>query len=246
MGEVPSGNQGVISAMKRTLILFTALGVVGSAHAVVIDDFTTGLFSASYGGNAYFTGGATVPNAVGPLRYHSTKFNANPLFAQTFIEMLGDGKTYIETGPGVDAEVTLAWAGGLTSGTGTFGGGSLNANQFTAIPANLSGLTGFQVGYENADQNFDLVMGFIDTTNNVFELSTPVTVTAGTGSVVIPFSSINLTNINLASVDGVVFRAFMDHSQDVTITRLNAVPEPASMVALGAGLLALLRRSRRA
>jgi hypothetical protein len=89
-------------------------------------------------------------------------------------------------------------------------------------------------------------MGFIDTTNNVFELSTPVTVTAGTGSVVIPFSSINLTNINLASVDGVVFRAFMDHSQDVTITRLNAVPEPASMVALGAGLLALLRRSRRA
>jgi hypothetical protein len=232
--------------MKRTLILFTALGVVGSAHAVVIDDFTTGLFSASYGGNAYFTGGATVPNAVGPLRYHSTKFNANPLFAQTFIEMLGDGKTYIETGPGVDAEVTLAWAGGLTSGTGTFGGGSLNANQFTAIPANLSGLTGFQVGYENADQNFDLVMGFIDTTNNVFELSTPVTVTAGTGSVVIPFSSINLTNINLASVDGVVFRAFMDHSQDVTITRLNAVPEPASMVALGAGLLALLRRSRRA
>lgn len=246
MGEVPSGNQGVISAMKRTLILFTALGVVGSAHAVVIDDFTTGLFSASYGGNAYFTGGATVPNAVGPLRYHSTKFNANPLFAQTFIDMLGDGKTYIETGPGVDAEVTLAWAGGLTSGTGTFGGGSLNANQFTAIPANLSGLTGFQVGYENADQNFDLVMGFIDTTNNVFELSTPVTVTAGTGSVVIPFSSINLTNINLASVDGVVFRAFMDHSQDVTITRLNAVPEPASMVALGAGLLALLRRSRRA
>ncbi len=232
--------------MKRTLILFTALGVVGSAHAVVIDDFTTGLFSASYGGNAYFTGGATVPNAVGPLRYHSTKFNANPLFAQTFIEMLGDGKTYIETGPGVDAEVTLAWAGGLTSGTGTFGGGSLNANQFTAIPANLSGLTGFQVGYENADQNFDLVMGFIDTTNNVFELSTPVTVTAGTDSVVIPFSSINLTNINLASVDGVVFRAFMDHSQDVTITRLNAVPEPASMVALGAGLLALLRRSRRA
>ena len=246
MGEVPSGNQGVISAMKRTLILFTALGVVGSAHAVVIDDFTTGLFSASYGGSAYFTGGATVPNAVGPLRYHSTKFNANPLFAQTFIDMLGDGKTYIETGPGVDAEVTLAWAGGLTSGTGTFGGGSLNANQFTAIPANLSGLTGFQVGYENADQNFDLVMGFIDTTNNVFELSTPVTVTAGTGSVVIPFSSINLTNINLASVDGVVFRAFMDHSQDVTITRLNAVPEPASMVALGAGLLALLRRSRRA
>ncbi len=232
--------------MKRTLILFTALGVVGSAHAVVIDDFTTGTFSASYGGDAYFTGGATVPNAVGPLRYHSTMFNANPLFAETFIDMLGDGKTYIETGPGVDAEVTLIWAGGLTSGTGSFGGGSLNANQFTAIPANLSGLTGFQVGYENADQNFDLVMGFIDTTNNVFELSTPVTVTAGTGSVVIPFSSINLTNINLASVDGVVFRAFMDHSQDVTITRLNAVPEPASMVALGAGLLALLRRSRRA
>lgn len=232
--------------MKRTLILFAALGVVGSAHAVVIDDFTTGLFSASYGGNAYFTGGATVPNAIGPLRYHSTKFNANPLFAQTFIEMLGDGKTYIETGPGVDAEVTLAWAGGLTSGTGTFGGGSLNANQFTAIPANLSGLTGFQVGYENADQNFDLVMGFIDSANNVFELSTPVTVTAGTGSVVIPFSSINLTNINLASVDGVVFRAFMDHSQDVTITRLNAVPEPASMIALGAGLLALMRRNRRA
>lgn len=246
MGEVPSGNQGVISAMKRTLILFTALGVVGSAHAVVIDDFTTGLFSASYGGNAYFTGGATVPNAVGPLRYHSTKFNANPLFAQTFIDMLGDGKTYIETGPGVDAEVTLAWAGGLTSGTGSFGGGSLNANQFTAIPANFSGYTGFEVGYENADQNFDLVMGFIDTTNNVFEWSAPVTVTAGTGSVVVPFSSINLTNINLASVDGVVFRAFMDHSQDVTITRLNAVPEPASMVALGAGLLALLRRSRRA
>jgi len=232
--------------MKRTLILFAALGVVGSAHAVVIDDFTTGLFSTSFGGNAYFTGGATVPNAIGPLRYQSAKFNANPLFAQAFLDMPGDGKTYIETGPGVDVEVTLAWAGGLTSGTGTFGGGSLNANQFTAIPANLSGLTGFQVGYENADQNFDLVMGFIDTANNVFELSTPVTVTAGTGSVVIPFSSINLTNINLASVDGVVFRAFMNHSQDVTITRVNAVPEPASMIALGAGLLALLRRNRRA
>ncbi len=232
--------------MKRTLLLFAALGVVGSAHAVVIDDFTTGLFSAIYGGNAYFTGSATVPNAVGPLRYHSAFFNANPVPAQVFLDMIGDGKAYIETGPGVDAEVTLAWAGGLTSGTGSFGSGSLNANQFTAIPANFSGYTGFQVGYENADQNFDLVMGFIDTTNNVFEFSAPVTVTAGTGSVVVPFSSINLTNINLASVDGVVFRAFMNNSQDVTLTRLNAVPEPASMVALGAGLLALLRRSRRA
>lgn len=169
--------------MKRTLLLFAALGVVGSAHAVVIDDFTTATFTSSFGGNAYFTVNPTVPNAVGPLRYFSTFFNANPVPAQVFVDMVGDGKAYIETGPGVEAEVTLAWAGGLTSGT---------------------------------------------------------------GSVVIPFSSINLTNINLASVDGVVFRAFMDHSQDVTITRLNAVPEPASMVALGAGLLALLRRSRRA
>lgn len=232
--------------MKRTLLLFAALGVVGSAHAVVIDDFNTGLFSSSFGGNAYFTVNPTVPNAVGPLRYFSTFFNANPVPAQVFLDMVGDGKAYIETGPGVDAEVTLAWAGGLTSGTGSFGGGSLNANQFTAIPANFTGYTGFQVGYENADQNFDLAMGFIDTANNVFEWSTPVTVTAGTGSVVVPFSSINLTNINLASVDGVVFRAFMDNSQDVTLTRLTAVPEPASMVALGAGLLALLRRSRRA
>lgn len=98
--------------MKRTLLLFAALGLVGSAHAVVIDDFNTGLFYSGFAGNAYFTVNPTVPNAVGPLRYFSTFFNANPVPGLVFVDMVGDGKAYIETGPGVDAEVTLAWAGG--------------------------------------------------------------------------------------------------------------------------------------
>lgn len=226
---------------KKLLLLALALPAVSNA-TIVLDNFSSGPFLHTSSVNAYTS--QTGLTAITPTRYVAHTFVANPDLRNMRTEA-STGAASFSTGVNVDGKFNVNYMLSLKTGVPASGTGLLTLADFNPANIDLSSESAFRLDYVNNDQpNTMLYVYGWDTTFSSFNSSAGVAIAPGSGSVVIPFSSF-MTTISPNSLGMIGFGVLAPTSNDVTITQFSAVPEPASMIALSAGLLALARRRRK-
>lgn len=231
--------------MKSFLITCgVAVLACASQAAITIDDFTTGAFAMSGSGDQYAT--QTGAGMVQGFRYEAHAFTSNPSGRSMVSEVNASypGNYFFEAGTGVKGYMVLAWLGGLQNGVNASGPGSLltgDVKEFNPL-LNLSGMTSLDLGYKDNDQNTTVYFGVY---GDDLLTSEEHSLAMVSGAGVLSMSLSNFTSVDLSKVGGLYLRFDIPNANDFTLTNYNVVPEPVSIVALGAGLAALARRRKR-
>lgn len=233
--------------MKRIACVVAGSVLAAMSQAVVIiDDYTTGSFNLTSATTAYSTQTGSMPNIVQGFRMSVARINANPNSRDLTMEIDPGalGKLFVEAGSGVDAFATFQY---FNSYTGAASGSGLpnGANYVAFAPTvDLSGESKFRVHYENADQDTDILIAVLDPSLGNFRTLTQ-TATAGTGFVDFDFSSFTAGAVSFSNIGLIELTADLPNGNDITFTRFEAVPEPATLLVLAAGAGLLVRRRRR-
>ncbi|MFM9874732.1 MAG: PEP-CTERM sorting domain-containing protein [Fimbriimonadaceae bacterium] len=219
----------------KTFAIIALLGVATVSHALMIDDFGTGNINdqISAGSNQTFTA-ATV---AGGNRYvYHDVFDGNPLsLSHTTVVTNGifasDSKTL------VDAFATLKYG---SNATGVFGAFDMNLN--------FSGFDRIRINVLSNDQPATIRVGVGNNTQGFRFQTLAVT----PNMVMVPqtldfmFTSFTGGAFNFGDVDRISIDLDTTASGDIVLDSVEAVPEPASMIALGLGVAALISRKRKA
>ncbi|MBX3095573.1 MAG: PEP-CTERM sorting domain-containing protein [Fimbriimonadaceae bacterium] len=230
--------------MKRIILALSGLVTVASAQSMIlIDDFNSGTLFVDSKVDFYSTGAHS-----SGIRYGATSFFSNPQNRNSVIEVAND-KMYVENDTGVAGQVVYATLGGLLNGAPASGNGGLSTNDAgsynTAV--NLTGESHFEIVFSSSDQSNASFAVFVYEKSGAnvgtINFSSIYAVPQGGGTVLVPFTDVFSTVpvSNIGSI-GMVFD--LPSGNDLSINNFAAVPEPASMIALGAGIVALIRRRR--
>jgi hypothetical protein len=230
--------------MKRTLGLVAMLAAVAPAHAfVLIDDFNTG--SLLVDSKVDFYGTEVIG---GTVRYGATDINSNAQNRFSTFQVAG-GRLFVENDSGIDANVVYGRFGAILNGAPTSGPGGLSTSDVGsfATALDLSGESAFRIDFTASDQSNAMIGVFVydktGATVTDFNGGSMFAIPQGGGSVIIPFSDV-FSTVPLNNVGAIGFVLELPTGNDVAITEFAAVPEPASLAALGLGALALVRRRR--
>lgn len=230
--------------MKKLAGLVAVLAAVAPAHAfVLIDDFNTG--SLLVDSKVSFYGTEVVG---GTIRYGATSIFSNPQNRFSTIQV-ASGQLFVENDSGINSNMVHARFGSLLNGAPTSGAGALSITDVGSFTTalDLSGESVFQIDFTASDQSNAAVRVFVydkvGATINDFNTSTWYAIPQGGGSVFIPFSAV-FTTVPVNNIGAIGFALDLPTGNDVAITQFAAVPEPASLAALGLGALALARRRR--
>lgn len=215
--------------MLKWIGAVSALMVVGAAHAVILDDFTTGAFAGEV-----VDPGVTVQNTqsganiVGTFRDLEFEAVSNPLRSFLRVE-IGNGLNVVDAGSQLTARVRLAYDG-----------------NDTGLNLDLSSDAQILLNFKSNDRALRTVvtLGTFGGNSTVLER-----VVAGgrqntNFTEAFDFSG-SVGGVDLADVDSVQIDFFTSPSGDFALGSIEAVPEPATMAALAAGIGAVLARRRR-
>lgn len=231
--------------MKRFLITCgIAVLACASQAAITIDDFTTGAFAMSGKTSQYNT--STGGNIIQNFRYENHTFVSNPSNRTMVSEVdaTQPGNYFFEAGTGVSGFLVIAWLNGLQNGVPTSGPGGLTTGDVKAFNplVDLTSQTTLKLDFKDNDQNTTVNFGIYSADLSSFEEHS-LAMASGAGSLNMALS--NFTTLDLSQIGGLYLRVDAPNGNDFTLTNYSAVPEPASMLAIGAGLAALARRRKR-
>ncbi len=231
--------------MRRGTLVLLAGVLAGSAHAILIDDFTSGFAGATTTTGAYYN--TVSANSIGGHRFVNHIFNSNPLNRpiSTDVNAAAPGHLFIEAGSGVNGVSAIGWGGSLN--VAASGSGNIAFTNFNGLGGvNFSNELGINVDYINNDQSSTtFFLQILDTADNL-SVGSSVAALAGNGSVFLDFSNLS-GSANLANVDAIVVVVGLPNGNDITITRVEteAIPEPATLAVLGLAAAAIARRKRK-
>jgi len=220
----------VVKKMRTTLLIAFGALSFSAAHAfVMIDDFSSGTYMKTMSsGNDQNVQSGTM---LGGTRGTDLTVVSNPLNV-VFDFQVGNGFLVADAGSALRDIVELRYG---------IGAGMVPVD----LNSNLAGEDRFRLFFDSNDLNLNLDL----TVRSGASSYTHSRVIAG-GFANTPFvedilfTSSGLAGMNWADVDEIRFRFSNTPSGDFAISQIQAVPEPGTILALGAGLAAVLRRRK--
>lgn len=231
--------------MKKIFLPLGLVSVAAMSQAVVIDTFGGNQF-AQFSVDGYSVNASPVGTiASASARTFSADITANP--NNRFIRMQNtSGNLVIQTGSGVAGSAFIILTGALNNGAPNSGSSSFPVlSDHTPMNLDLSGYNALEIDYLGNDQASTGISVVVY--DNMFansDVSAVFNPTVGNGTLIIPFSSI-FSTVPANSVGLIGLRVGLPNGNDIAFGEVRAVPEPGTMIAMGAGLLALARRRRK-
>lgn len=222
----------------RHLLFIAGAVVTTGADALVLDDFMTGAYSKTIqsGTDLAFQSGSM----IGGIRNTFLEVQDNP-FGEDFHFEVGNGLAVISSGAGLNGYMSLSY------GWESDGGGGRRRRDLHYNFVD-SGIDRFKLQFQRNDLPL-LVTVVVESGSGNGRSSFQRVVLGGRNS---PFVEEFLVsslsgNADIADIDQIEWGFDSIDSGDYVIGKLEAVPEPASMAVLGAGLafLAARRRTKR-
>lgn len=227
--------------MTRLTLLFGAAALTSFANALLVDDFTSGFASVATTDDAYYTS----TGGFSGFRYVQHGILGNPRNRNVLTELSAaeSGSFFVETGSNINSMVYLVYTAGLDAGVANTGPGNVPRGDFKPLaPLDFTGKTSLRVTYSGNDQpstffTYEIWAGDGNPSFGGFVNAAP-----GDGFVDLDLSTIPVSV--LGSVTGISLGVYLPNGNDVTLNRLEVIPEPATllMLAAGAGLFAARRR----
>lgn len=216
-----------------------AIALFGSrAHALLIDDFSTGPYSTSLVSVGAMDTAFQSASVLGSTRTTKLYVEANPLSRPVDL-IIGSNAAVVNSGTMADNWVRFAY-GFENNGSGGLVVDPLNQN--------LSAFDSFFVEVLGNDLDTSLKVYVATLNGTVLEVSTCTVTVAGSNSpnqftVAIPFSGFSGI-ATWTDADVIVFEFDNTPSGDFAIGNLSAVPEPATLAVLGLGWAPIIRRRK--
>lgn len=218
----------------KTLLLAIGLVVGSAAQAVVlIDDFASGPYSKVMG--AGIDKNIQVGTMLGGDRGTYLEVLANPLNVQMEFNV-GNGYLIGDAGSQLRDRVDVMYGVDLIAGT--FVQSDMNAN--------LIGEDRIRLGFDSNDLDLNMTLAVRSGANTYTHSRLIAGGRANTPfDEDVMFTDAGLAGMNWADVDEISVKFRNNPSGDFALNRLEAVPEPASILALGAGLAMVIRKRRK-
>ncbi len=222
----------------RKIFSIALLTVAGLSQAIVIDDFNSGAVTSVINGGSVSS--YTASGVLGGFRYINQNVVSNFGLSHTSAVTSGANGYYVSSAKtGVDANEKIGYGLDVTG----------NNSVGTDLNLNLSSLSAFTFQVLENDLSTDFKIGIFSRTSGLTTFSNIHTV----GSVVwgspttvtVNFSEFS-NPVDFADVDAISFYVDGVLDDDVVLDNFEAVPEPATMTLLVAGVAALAARRKKA
>ena len=218
----------------KLLLLVGGLTMASLSHALLFDNFTGGAYDSGQL-TAVGTTNAwqTTPTVAGGVRFVSQQITANPFSQNSQVRIVPSfGMTFANQDSGVDGRLSLGY--GYANNSTVAGSNALNINS-TGNPLYVVTFMQNDLPSTATITLFSSTLGSVSRTVNI----------AGGVTSVTPYTFDFTGASQLARVDAVTLTVNPLPSGDFAIRRIESVPEPASMAAIGIGLVGLARARRR-
>lgn len=227
-------------ASAKALVALGIVGAAGVANAatLVIDDFTTGPYSVVLTANGSMATAFQDGTMLGDTRVTRLFVEANPLNRDISL-VISDHFAVSDSGTLADSWVRLGY--GYRQSTS----GGLEVDE---LNENMTGHSAFQIDFLANDLTNDVKV-YAGTWNGAsLNLSTATAQAIGgnavASSLLIPMTSFTGT-ADFSDIDVIVFEFDNMASGDFALSSVSAVPEPATLMAIGVGITGLLARRKR-